>query len=77
MPAAILKADILNLEDYNMHRAHRYLASLFLTAVLAAPMSIMAAPAPQAAVSIRVYDSSHKDYHNWDDHENQVWGNFS
>jgi len=58
-----------------MHRAHRYIASLFLTAVLAAPVSIMAAPG-QAAVQVRVYDRDHKDYHNWDDHENQQWGVF-
>jgi hypothetical protein len=59
-----------------MHLAHRYIASLFLAAVIAAPVSVMAAPAPQASVSVRVYDKSHNDYHNWDDHENQVWGQF-
>jgi hypothetical protein len=32
-----------------MHRAHRYIASLFLTAALAAPVSIMAATVPQDA----------------------------
>ena len=42
-----------------MHRAHRYVASLFLTAALAAPRSMMAAPVPQgASVPVRVYDSS-------------------
>jgi hypothetical protein len=60
-----------------MHRAHRYIASLFLAATLAAPASIMAGPVPQeASVQIRVYDRDHKDYHNWDDHENQQWGVF-
>jgi hypothetical protein len=58
-----------------MHRAHRYIASLFLTAALAAPVVIMAAPGPQAVgVQFRVYDKNHKDYHNWDDRENQSWG---
>jgi hypothetical protein len=39
----------------NMHRAHRYLASLFLTAPLAAPVSSMAAPWPQtASVQIQI-----------------------
>jgi hypothetical protein len=76
MSAAISKAEISNLEDYNMHRTHHYIASLFLAAALAAPVSILAAPTPQAGVSVRVYDRNHKDYHNWDDHENQQWGIF-
>ena len=58
-----------------MHRTHRYVASFFLAAALAAPMLIMAAPRPEEAkVQVRVYDRKHKDYHNWDDHENQTWG---
>jgi len=57
-----------------MHQVHRYFASLFLIAAIAAPTSIMAAPAPQrSGAHIRYYDKSHKDYHNWDDHENQTW----
>jgi hypothetical protein len=77
MAAAIPKADILNLEDYNMHRAHPYIASLFLTAALAAPVSIMAVPVPQeASVQVRIYDKDHKDYHNWDDRENRAWGQY-
>ena len=40
-----------------MHRTNRYLASLFLAAALAGPLSMMAAPRPaDAAVQIRVYD---------------------
>ena len=71
------KAEISNLETYSMHKTHRYIASLFLTAALAAPVSILAASLPQeAAVQVRVYDKDHKDYHNWDDHENQQWGVF-
>ncbi|MFZ0409972.1 MAG: hypothetical protein WA875_05370 [Candidatus Acidiferrales bacterium] len=58
-----------------MHRPHRLIASLFLTAALAVPAAAMALPAPgQAAVQVRVYDRDHKDYHNWDDHENAQWG---
>ena len=58
-----------------MHRTHRYIASLFLTAALAAPVSVMAAAAPQeVGVQVRVYDKNHKDYHNWDEHENHAWG---
>jgi len=57
-----------------MHRVYRYFASLFLIAAIAAPMSLMAAAVPQAVgVQVRVYDRGHKDYHNWDDHENQTW----
>ena len=60
-----------------MHRANGYIASLFLTAALVAPVSILAAPRPQtASVQVRVYDSSHKDYHNWDDNENHAWGQY-
>jgi len=71
------KAGILNLEDYIMHPAHPYIASLFLTAALAAPVSIGAFPVPQEARDQnRVYDRDHKDYHNWDDNENHAWGKF-
>ena len=59
-----------------MHRTKRFAVSLFLAASIVAPASIMAAPSPQAAVSVRVYDSGHKDYHNWDDHENGLWAQF-
>jgi len=53
----------------------RYLAPLFLTAALAAPVAIMAVPVPQEAHDQnRVYDKNHKDYHNWDDKENKAWG---
>ena len=78
MATAIPKADIQNLEDYNMHLSHRYIASLFLTAALAAPVAIMAAPAPQESrrAQVRVYDKQHKDYHNWDDNENRAWGQY-
>jgi hypothetical protein len=72
---AIPKADILNLEDFDMNRAHGYIASLVLTAALAAPVAITAVPVPQE-VQVRVYDKDHKDYHNWDDNENHAWGQF-
>ncbi len=56
-----------------MHRPHHYLASLFLTAAIAAPISLFASP-QDAGVQVRVYDKNHKDYHNWDDNENRAWG---
>ena len=60
-----------------MNGTHRYIASLFLTAALVMPVAMMAAPAPQrASVQLRVYDSDHKDYHNWDDNENRAWGQY-
>jgi hypothetical protein len=41
-----------------MHLANRYIASLFLSAALLAPASILAAAAPQdATVQVRVYES--------------------
>ena len=44
---------------------------------LAVPAALVAAPMPQEAkVQVRVYDSEHKDYHNWDDHENAAWIRF-
>src|SRR4029079_13109169 len=64
-----------NLEEYNMHRADHYIASLFLSDAIAAPGAIMAIPVPQqVGVQVRVYDRSHKDYHNWDENENRAWG---
>jgi len=58
-----------------MRQTNRFITSLFLAAALAAPVVMMAAAAPQA-VQVRVYDSGHKDYHNWDDRENHAWGVF-
>ncbi len=40
-----------------------------------APVSIMAAT-PQVGVQVRVYVSTHKDYHNWYDNENRAWGQY-
>lgn len=62
-----------HMEDYNMHRSYRFIASLFLAAALVAPVSIVAAPAPQTGVQIRVYDRDHHDYHNWDDREDHAY----
>ncbi len=58
-----------------MQRAQRIIGSLFLTAALMAPVSVVAAPKPQSA-SVQVFDKDHNDYHNWDDNENQAWGRF-
>jgi len=58
-----------------MYRAHGFIASLFLTAGLAAPILMMAAPRPQSA-SVRIDDKAHKDSHVYDDHEKQVYTQF-
>lgn len=58
-----------------MNKSYRYIGAIFLATALTAPIAVIAAPAPQA-VQVRVYDSEHKDYHNWDDHENAAWGRF-
>jgi hypothetical protein len=55
-----------------MHRTRRFVSALFLTAALAASGSVVAAAAPQE-VQVRVYDSNHRDYHNWDDREDHAY----
>lgn len=59
-----------------MRRAKRLIASFTLTGALAVPMAAIAATTAQDAVQVRVYDEKHKDYHNWDDHENAAWVRF-
>ena len=76
MATTIPRADIVKSEDYNMRRANRYISLLFLAAALAAPVAVMAAPAPQVALQVRVYDKHHKDYHVWDDNENRSYMRF-
>ena len=61
------------LETTDMHLANRFVAALFLTAALAASVSIVAAATPQASVQVRVYDSHHHDYHNWDAREDHAY----
>ena len=58
-----------------MRLRNRFIGSLILAAAITAPMTMIAAPGPNDdGVQVRVYDSQHKDYHNWDDHENASWG---
>jgi hypothetical protein len=58
-----------------MRFTNRYIRPLILAAAIAAPLAIMAVPIPKDdSVQIRVYDRDHKDYHNWDNHENNTWG---
>jgi hypothetical protein len=60
-----------------MHTFVRYFSSLILAAAIFAPNAIMAAPRPQGAtVQVRVYDRDHRDYHNWDSHENRAYRHY-
>ena len=65
-----------------MQRGYRYFCSLFLAAVLAAPVALMAAGSPQenkdqenrqAENNKRLYDKGHKDYHTWDSNEDRAY----
>jgi hypothetical protein len=71
-----------------MHRGYRYLSSLVLTAALAAPVAMMAAASPQdnrnqqdnksqenrqSQNNKRYYDKGHKDYHTWNNNEDQAY----
>jgi hypothetical protein len=58
-----------------MHLAHRYVSALFLTAALAASGPVLAARSPQD-VQVRVYDSNHHDYHNWDEREDRAYHHY-
>jgi hypothetical protein len=53
---------------------NRYISSILLAAVITVPVAVVVAASPQeAGVQVRVYDRDHKDYHNWDDHEDRAY----
>jgi hypothetical protein len=57
-----------------MKRMNAYIGSLLLAAAVAAPTLVVSdAKAQEASVQVRVYDRNHKDYHNWDDHEDRAY----
>jgi hypothetical protein len=60
-----------------MH-AHRLIGAMIVTATLLAPVAASAAATPAAAPETqkRVYDRSHKDYHVWDDNEDQAYRSY-
>jgi hypothetical protein len=56
-----------------MQYAHRFLSALVLTAALSASGSVLAATPQEGSVQVRIYDSGHHDYHNWDDREDHAY----
>ena len=55
-----------------MRNLKRCLGLLVLAAAVAAP-SVVVSTANAQEVNVRVYDSWHHDYHNWDEHENHAY----
>jgi hypothetical protein len=68
----ILNRSLSGLEEHLVRYINRYINTIILAAAVAAPVVIMAAPRPQE-VQLRVYDRNHRDYHNWDDRENNAY----
>jgi hypothetical protein len=65
------------MEETQMLNAHRYICGALFTISLAVPATLLATPAPQEVkAEVRIYDSEHKDYHNWDEREERAWGRF-
>ena len=61
-----------------MKAGYRYISFLFLSAALIAPVAIRTSAATQDdhrddKKQTRVYDRSHKDYHNWNDNEDRTY----
>jgi hypothetical protein len=60
-----------------MKTAYRYLSFIFLSAALTAPVAISTSAAQDDhrndKKDTRVYDRSHKDYHNWDGNEDRAY----
>ena len=54
-----------------MNRKGLFIAALFLTAALVAPLASKVSATPQ--VTVRFYDRDHKDYHNWDENEGRYY----
>jgi hypothetical protein len=74
MAIGVLNLGISDLEDYIMRYIDRCISLLILAAAIAAPTAIMASPKPQdGSVQVRIYDRDHRDYHNWDDHEDRAY----
>jgi len=55
-----------------MHSMDRFIGSLLLAAASVVP-ALVVTEAHAQQVSVRVYDRDHRDYHNWDDHEDRAY----
>jgi hypothetical protein len=74
MVTRVLNLGIAALEAHIVRHMDRYISSLFLAAAIAGPTAMMAHPRPQdGSVQVRIYDRDHRDYHNWDDHEDRAY----
>jgi hypothetical protein len=53
----------------------RLAGGVVLSATIAASGAVvlLAGTPQEASVQVRVYDPGHKDYHNWDDHEDHAY----
>jgi len=70
------KIEILGIAvgEHYMHRARLSVTALFLMVGFTASGSTVAAATPnEEHVQVRVYDSWHHDYHNWDDREDRAY----
>lgn len=69
---------LVSRKDIMSKRASRHLGFILLASLLSAPVSLFAAPAQDHDQDHeqRVYDADHKDYHEWNDHENEAWQKF-
>ena len=60
-----------------MQRTNLLLGGLFLAASFAVSGPLVATAAAQEGnLQVRVYDSHHHDYHNWDDREDRAYRNY-
>jgi type III secretory pathway component EscR len=60
-----------------MKNTNGMISALLVAAAIAAPvMVVTGADAQEATVQVRVYDRDHRDYHNWDDHEDRAYRNY-
>lgn len=62
-------------ENYFMSRIDRYIRSILLAAVIAAPGLVVVEARAQEA-QFRIYDRDHHDYHNWNAHEDRVYRHY-
>jgi hypothetical protein len=58
-----------------MFHLGRYIRSIVLVAVIAAP-AFVAVEGKAQEVQVRIYDRDHHDYHNWDAHEDRVYRHY-